>query len=186
MRIYLVRHTAVDVPQGVCYGQTDVPLKGSFPVEASIVDENLKRITAGGDDCGQPVGFDAVFTSPLSRCTKLADFCGYPDAVRERRVLEINFGEWEMQRYDEITDPRLQEWYDDFLHVRSTGGESFEEQFYRVREFLYELKGRGLKNVLIFAHGGVLICAKIVAGIIPPDKAFESLDNYGSIISVEI
>ncbi len=27
MVIYFMRHTAVDVPQGVCYGQTDVPFK---------------------------------------------------------------------------------------------------------------------------------------------------------------
>ena len=26
MVVYLIRHTSVDVPQGVCYGQTDVPL----------------------------------------------------------------------------------------------------------------------------------------------------------------
>ena len=30
MVIYFMRHTAVDVPQGVCYGQTDVPLKPTF------------------------------------------------------------------------------------------------------------------------------------------------------------
>ncbi|MBR4088169.1 MAG: alpha-ribazole phosphatase, partial [Bacteroidales bacterium] len=27
MDVYLVRHTSVDVPGGVCYGQSDVPLK---------------------------------------------------------------------------------------------------------------------------------------------------------------
>ncbi len=35
MVIYLMRHTAVDVPQGVCYGQTDVPLKPTFEMEAT-------------------------------------------------------------------------------------------------------------------------------------------------------
>ena len=31
--------------------------------------------------------------------------------------MEMNFGEWEMMRYDKITDPRLQEWYADFMNV---------------------------------------------------------------------
>ena len=30
MVVYLIRHTSVDVPQGVCYGQTDVPLNPTF------------------------------------------------------------------------------------------------------------------------------------------------------------
>lgn len=186
MRVFLVRHTSVDVPQGVCYGETDVPLRGSFPEEAEVVKRNLQRIVEVGLDGEGGVKFDAVFTSPLSRCTRLADFCGYRDAVRENRVMEINFGEWEMCRYDTNPDPRLQEWYDDYLHVRATGGESFQDQFNRVKEFLLELKGRGLQRVLIFAHGGVLICSKILAGKIDPKDAFNSLDDYGSIISIDL
>ena len=27
MNIYLIRHTSVDVPKGLCYGQSDVPLR---------------------------------------------------------------------------------------------------------------------------------------------------------------
>lgn len=27
MEVILIRHTSVDVPPGMCYGQTDVPLK---------------------------------------------------------------------------------------------------------------------------------------------------------------
>ena len=42
MEIVLIRHTSVDVPPGVCYGQTDVPLKPSFEQEAAVSKENLK------------------------------------------------------------------------------------------------------------------------------------------------
>ena len=57
MVIYLMRHTAVDVPQGVCYGQTDVPLKPTFETEATQTAANL-----------QGLSFDKVYTSPLTRC----------------------------------------------------------------------------------------------------------------------
>ena len=30
MEVIFIRHTSVDVPPGVCYGQTDVPLRNSF------------------------------------------------------------------------------------------------------------------------------------------------------------
>lgn len=63
MVIYLMRHTAVDVPQGVCYGQTDVPLKPTFETEATQTAANL-----------QGLSFDKVYTSPLTRCVRLATF----------------------------------------------------------------------------------------------------------------
>ena len=37
MKVYIIRHTAPDVPQGTCYGQTDVPLKETFETEARAV-----------------------------------------------------------------------------------------------------------------------------------------------------
>ena len=180
MKIYLVRHTAVDVPRGICYGQSDVPLKETFVHEAADVAGRLDAVLPDKSI------LDAVYTSPLSRCTRLAEFCGYGDALHEPRIMEINFGEWEMQDYSSISDPRLQEWYKDYLHVRATGGESFEDQFNRVAEFLQELKSSGKRNVLCFCHGGVLICAKILSGAISQQEAFSSLDDYGSVIGLEI
>lgn len=180
MNIYLVRHTAVDVPRGICYGQSDVPLRETFAQEAEAV---IGRLDAVLPDKSI---LDAVYTSPLSRCTRLAEFCGYGDALRDPRIMEINLGEWEGQDYNSISDPRLQEWYKDYLHVRATGGESFEDQFNRVAEFLRELKSSGKRNVLCFCHGGVLICAKIMSGAISPQEAFSSLDDYGSVIGLVI
>ena len=115
MEVILVRHTAPDVPAGTCYGQTDVPLKDTFVEEATATWEVLAAL-------GAP---DAVFTSPLSRCVRLAEFCGYPDAIRDNRLLEMNFGEWEMQRYEEIRDPYIEDWYADYINLPVPGGESF-------------------------------------------------------------
>ena len=180
MDVYLVRHTSVDVPGGVCYGQSDVPLKETFPQEGEGVKAKLNDLLPDKSI------LDAVYTSPLSRCTRLAEFCGFADAVREPRIMEINFGEWEMQDYNSIQDPRLQEWYEDYLHVRATGGESFEDQFNRVSAFLQEIKASGKSKVLCFCHGGVLICAKIISGAITPQEAFSSLEDYGSVIKITI
>ena len=76
MVIYLMRHTAVDVPQGVCYGQTDVPLKPTFETEATQTAANL-----------QGLSFDKVYTSPLTRCVRLANLLRLP-GCRTGRPLE--------------------------------------------------------------------------------------------------
>ena len=95
MEIYLVRHTSVDIPAGYAYGQTDVPLRPSFEDEAEAVKKNLSGHT-----------FDKVWSSPLTRCTRLAAYCGYPDAEKEDRIKEISFGEWEMKSWDELSSDR--------------------------------------------------------------------------------
>lgn len=175
MEIILIRHTSVDVPRGVCYGQTDVPLRDSFKEEATITAHQLQ------DDV-----FDAVFTSPLSRCTRLAEHCGYPDAIRDARLKELDFGEWEMKEFDKIDDPRLQEWYDDYFHVAATGGESFMMQLQRVSEFLDEVSRQKYGRVAVFAHGGVLICAQIHAGTLKMEDAFGALTPYGGIVRLQL
>ena len=180
MNVYLVRHTSVDVPREICYGQSDVPLKPTFPQEAALVKEKLENLFPDKSL------LDAVYTSPLSRCTRLAEFCGYGFAVREPRILELNFGEWEMQNYNEITDPHLQVWFQDWINVRPTGGESFRDQFNRVSDFLQELKGLGMENVLLFCHGGVLACAKVLSGRMEAKDAFSELDDYGSVIQIAL
>lgn len=180
MKLVLIRHTSVDVPPGVCYGQTDVPLKDTFPAEAAVTRQHLEQ-------CLERDGaFDVVYTSPLSRCTRLADFCGYPDARRDPRLMEINFGAWEMKPFDHNDDPRLQEWYADYLNVAATGGESFAMQYRRVSAFLDELAAMPCRRVGIFAHGGVLICAQIYAGCFTAEEAFSHLTPYGGLVQIEI
>lgn len=176
MEVILVRHTSVDVPTGTCYGQTDVPLRSTFEEEAMIVASTLQGYAP----------FDRVYTSPLSRCTQLATFCGYADAQRDKRLLEMNFGEWEMQRYEEIEDPKLQAWYADWKQVSATGGESFVQQYERVAQFLSELKEKPYSKVAIFSHGGVLTCAKMYAEELSAEEAFASPTPYGGIINLTI
>lgn len=176
MKLTLIRHTSVDVPPGVCYGQSDVPLKASFEEEAAVTRGNLEALSP----------FDYVYVSPLTRCVRLVDYCGYPDAERDRRIMEINFGAWEMKPFDRNDDPRLQEWYADYLNVAATGGESFAMQYRRVSAFLDELKRKPYRHVALFTHGGVLICAQIYAGLFRAEEAFSRLTPYGGIVQVEI
>ncbi len=174
MEIYLVRHTSVDVPAGYAYGQTDVPLRPSFEEEAEKVKESLSGLT-----------FDKVWCSPLTRCVRLATFCGYPDATRDNRIKELNFGEWEMKSWEELSaDPRSEAWFADWINTRTPEGESLLDQFNRVSSFLDEIRKTDLQSVCLFAHGGVLTCARVYAGLYDIKEAFKNVPSYGEVIKL--
>ena len=176
MEVILVRHTSVDVPKGTCYGWTDVPVRDTFEQEAQATRLLLQ----------QYLPLDMVYSSPLTRARKLAAYCGYPDAVTDDRLKEMNMGEWEMQLYDEIRDPHLQEWYDDYINQPTTGGESFRQQYQRVASFLDDLKNKPYNRVAIFAHAGVLISAGLHAGLYQWDNAWSNLADYGHHIVITL
>lgn len=175
MKLVFIRHTSVAVAPGVCYGQTDVPLAESFETEARRVKESLEKYS-----------FDRTFVSPLSRCRRLAEFCGYAEATPDSRLLEMNFGEWEMKKYDEISDPRLQEWFADYMNTRPTGGESSADQRARLLDFVEDIKHGGFSTVGIFTHGGILIHALATIGARSYDDIFSNPPGYGSIVELEI
>jgi alpha-ribazole phosphatase len=175
MKITLIRHTSVDVPPGVCYGQTDVPLRDTFKQEAALVAEKLRDKR-----------FDKVFTSPLSRAVRLAEYCGYDDAVRDKRLMELNFGLWEMQPFEQIKDPGLNIWFNDYFNVPAPEGESFRMQLERLSAFFDELKQETFNHIAIFAHGGILTCAQLYAGHVSLEEAFSVLPPYGGIVTIDL
>ena len=175
MKVTLIRHTSVDVPKGVCYGQTDVPVAATFPQEAEVTKQNLKGKS-----------FDKVFCSPLTRARLLAEYCGYTEYTTDNRLLEMNMGDWEMKRYDDIKDDNLQKWYDDYMHVATTNGESYPMVYKRLASFLDELKTTSYQHVAIFAHCGILLCAGIYGGLFPEEGCFKHAVDYGGIEEIEI
>ena len=71
-------------------------------------------------------------------------------------------------------------------YYKATNGESFEDQYRRVADFLDELRQKPYEQVAIFAHGGILLNAQIYAGIIKPEEAFGALTPYGGIVKIEL
>ncbi|MCD8194304.1 MAG: alpha-ribazole phosphatase, partial [Tannerellaceae bacterium] len=172
MNIYFVRHTSVNVPKGYIYGHTDVPLRETFEAEAKLVKKRL-----------QPLNFDQVWCSPLSRCVYLATYCGYGDAIREERLKELDFGKWEMSMWDEISkEPYAKRWFENWIHLSTPGGEAFIDMYNRLAEFLSEIRQSGLKQVCLFTHGGILTAARIYAGNYPIEEAFNNIPEYGEVI----
>jgi alpha-ribazole phosphatase len=170
MRLTLIRHTSVDVPSGVCYGFSDIALNPSFEAEARIVKSHL----AGRS-------FDRVYSSPLSRCTKLAEFCGYSTYMTDDRIKELNFGDWELKSWMEIDKSGATAWFADWLNYPAKNGESYAMMRKRVDAFFDDLKASGLDSVCVFTHGGVIRLAHVYFGIHPIEESFEFAVEYGQV-----
>jgi alpha-ribazole phosphatase len=178
MELYLIRHTSVAVPKGICYGATDTPLNDTFEAEAEAVKTRLEGIA-----------FDAVFTSPLSRAVRLAAYCGYPGAEKDDRIRELDFGEWEMKSFDELykNDQRFREWCEgDYVNLSAPGGESLARQMERFVRFAEEKKEQGHQRIAAFCHGGILACGLIMSGQATRENALAAVPPYGSIVRLTI
>ena len=178
MELYLIRHTSVAVPRGVCYGATDVALNDTFEEEAEAVKARLEGME-----------FDAVFTSPLSRAVRLAAYCNYPDAERDDRIRELDFGEWEMRSFDDLykDDERFREWCEgDYVNLSAPGGESLALQMERFMRFVEEKKKQGHPRIAAFCHGGILACGLIMSGQATRENALAAVPPYGSIVVLTI
>lgn len=173
--LLVVRHTSVDVPQGICYGGTDVPLQPTFAEEAELVRQRLEGYTP-----------DRVLSSPLSRATRLANAIGYPEVDTDERLREQHFGAWEMKAYDEIEDPQLLRWYEDYVYEHPTDGESFAEVVTRVGTLLEELKASNHEKILIFAHGGIQMAVGAYLGLYELIDAPQHFQGYGSVMKYQL
>jgi alpha-ribazole phosphatase len=126
MELFLIRHPEPDVPEGTCYGRSDIGLAEDAAVSAA----RLRGIV--------PAGIP-VYTSPLLRCRSVAEQLSPAPAVDERLV-EMHFGEWEMRRWDEIEKAAFDAWVADILHFAPPGGESAAAMLARTLAFLDELR----------------------------------------------
>lgn len=176
MKLYAVRHTKVVVNgEFFCYGFTDINVTNSFYDEAENTKNNLKDIKP-----------DKVFTSPLSRAVKLSTYCGYATATSDKRLMEMNFGDWEMKEWEEIMKgENSSSFLKRYINERVPNGESLNDQLSRVKDFVEEQKKAGLESVLIFCHGGVINCLRTLAGKCNLENAFETLPDFGSVTELE-
>lgn len=176
MKITAIRHTRVAVPPGICYGQTDVALAPTYAHELEQVKQKLNGAI-----------FDAVFCSPLTRCRQLAQDL-FPGMVIQfdERLMELNFGQWEMQLWDSISETdEAQAWFADFVEVGTPGGESFRDLINRTASFLEELKTKNYGQVTVVAHGGILRALCCLLNGTEPIEALRHRVDYGDVIEFD-
>ncbi|HEX7891857.1 MAG TPA: histidine phosphatase family protein [Ramlibacter sp.] len=165
MKLWLLRHAQPLVPDGVCYGATDVTADPQATQQAAIAAAALL-----------PSGL-AVRTSPLRRCRELAQALQVLRAdlaaLEDARLAEMDFGRWEGQPWSAIAPSDFAAWMADFPGYRCGGGECVSRLMARVDAALDETR-RGGRDALWIAHGGVVRAVRLlVAGKRLPARADE-------------
>lgn len=172
--IRVVRHTSVGVEPGICYGVSDVPLSSSADLEIAKVVEQIDSVKT-------------IYSSPLSRCRKLAEKIAEKfnlEVIFDDRVIELNFGDWEMKRWvDFEQSPEAVRWFDNYIDNRTPNGESFSMQIARVREFYNEIK-ESSDNTVVVTHGGVIRSMLSIVNNIEPIDTFNSKVDFGEIVKL--
>lgn len=178
MDVYLIRHTTPDVGPGVCYGRTDLKLVDSFADEARAVQNKLLAMLAS-----QPF---PVYCSPLQRCRRLADVLCMTRPIEDERLVEIDFGAWEMRRWADVDSPMFRRFRANYVHERPPGGESLLMVHQRAHEFLSDLCARPVPAVLVVSHSGVIRSLLAEPMGVPLEQAFDILLDYGSVSKLRI
>ena len=173
MDIYLIRHTNTDTLKGLCYGQSDVALAKSFLEEAQQLQQKLPDLKSD----------TVVFSSPLTRCVKLAEKFSV-NMITDDRLLELDFGDWESKSFNDIDADLLQHWSDDFVYAAPPNGERFIDLCQRAGSFWQDVV-EGIhpasEQILIITHAGVIraLLAHILK--LPPANAFQFRVDLGSV-----
>lgn len=169
MEIYLIRHTTPQIENGICYGQSDISLADTFEHEWRSIREKL------------PKKVDVIFSSPLSRCrqlsTKLVVHFAMP-FMEDARLKEMNFGEWELKRWNEIDQNTLGYWMENYKTEKCPGGESYEDVNIRVKSFIDDLLLSPNQRILIVTHAGII---KVFDTIINRRDGMDLKVGYGDI-----
>lgn len=177
--IILLRHTSLDIEPETFYGQSDVNVSKDFQKEVFLIKEKMKKLKI--NDL-KPL----VFSSPLKRCKKLALEI-FSNFKIDDRLKELNFGDWEMLKLNEIPRKEIEEWRKNLMYFKIPNGESNKLFYNRVKDFCDEFAT--LKHDLfIICHAGTINCIISYLANIP----FEKLVNenwkkihYGSITILE-
>lgn len=173
MDIYLIRHTTPAIERGTCYGFSDLDVASTFTEEATRIKQLLP---------GKPF---AVYASPLQRCSKLAHFLFENNFTKDDRLKELNFGDWEMQRWDDLGPDALQAWMDNYVYARVPGGESYEDLYKRAVQIFEEVIAKG-KDAVLVTHSGVIRSLLAYMTNTPLEQSFELRVEYGRIARLKV
>ena len=156
MKLWLLRHAAVELEPGLCYGASDVPAQ-------AVLTEQAAQAAAAVLPPGLPLR-----TSALQRARQLGAALRdlRPDLgapLVDPRLNEFHFGQWELQPWDAIPRLAFDAWMADFAHHRFGGLESTQALIERVDQALGDTRAMAESEVVWITHAGVIRAVQYLA-----------------------
>lgn len=172
MEVHLIRHIEPAFEKGICYGQLDVSIPSNYKEQHEHIITQL------------PKNYDAVFSSPLTRCKLLAEQIS-TNVIFDDRLKEVNFGDWEGKKWDNINQTELNNWMENYIIVAPPNGESLQTLVNRFSDFITELKKQNLKKVILLTHAGIIRSAMYLFNNVPLDKIMMEKVDFGEIVKFD-
>lgn len=176
MKIYLIRHPDPEVEPGVCYGRLDLSPRNDA-LEQAI--ERVQRLV--------PAGLH-VLSSPLLRCRALTESLlqagHWHTHGFDERLQEMDFGQWEGQRWDDIGAEAVEQWRLDLLNHRPPGGEALADVVARCRGLLDEIMSLSTDPddaVVLVTHAGPIQVMNRLLQNLPMEGFGGTRLDYGSV-----
>jgi len=164
MRLILIRHPQPLVDAGICYGSTDLE------VAPAQLERTLATLAPQ-----LPAGLP-VYASPLSRCAGLAARLS-DTPIFDARLMEMDFGSWEMRAWDDIARADIDAWAADLPNYRPGGAESVLEMAMRIAAFHADLQrqlGDDGEAIIVCHAGAMRLLSACHAGLAPPEMALQA------------
>ena len=154
MTLWLLRHAQPLIEAGTCYGATDV----AADVQATLLAAQAMAQVV-------PKGV-AMLSSPLQRCEQLSQsICRLrPDLTykTDQRLVEMDFGVWEGQRWDAIPQAAYDHWTAEFGQHRFGGAQSVSE-FMATVALVWDETHHAQRDAIWVTHAGVIRAANLLA-----------------------
>lgn len=146
MDIILIRH-----------GETEENVLRTFSTKYTQLTEEGKKQIKKIRPFIETLSFDKVYVSPLKRTIETMEILDVEGEI-EKRIQEIDFGNFEGMTYKELEEQFPEEvklWNEDYLNYITPEGESVKLAYERVTTFLEELVQKD-EDVLLVCHAGVI------------------------------
>lgn len=151
LKIFLLRHgeTAWNADNNRYCGRTDIPLTAKGISQAEEVRRQLEGIELTN-----------VFSSPLERAFTTACIASGKEAIKDGRLIEADFGNWETKTKEEFIAENESLWLnwisDPAVHRAGGTGETGAEIVARVDDFFHSLQQRHTEgNIMVVGHNGI-------------------------------
>lgn len=183
MEIYLIRHPKPNVESNICYGQLDIDIENENTLN---IDEICANIASK---------IDKIYTSPLQRCKKLALLIANKYEIKHENIvingalMELNFGEWEGKKWDDINQNILQNWMNDFVNYQVPEGESYMQLYNRAVIFWNKIISNHSNNnstIAIVTHAGYIRAILSLIQNLELKNTFDIKILYTSVFKISV
>lgn len=145
MKIILVRH-----------GKTQANIDWKYSTDDTVLAKDGLYILDKTKKLLEDYDIDEVYTSALIRSQETAKHLGYTDFIIDKRINEMNFGDFRGQSIDEVRLKQksfFENEKNNYFDTKYPNGESRNEVIRRTSEFLDEISQKDDKTILCISHG---------------------------------